>query len=213
MLKNKRGITLIALVVTIIILLILAGVTINMVLGDGGILNKTKVAAEKYQNAQEQEEYWVGKIENEIKNYEVNSNRDDDSEITTLKNQVKALTDRIEELENINSFSTTEKAIGKYIDGSTLYQITYTGHITPKSGENDSNYLDTTFIIGNIPSDAKKVVDIYYFIFWGNDESSYGGSRPTDSKDLPFVNARKIYVNNKDNNIDNDYILTIKYIK
>ena len=38
--KNQRGITLIALVITIIVLLILAGVTISMVVGDNGILTK-----------------------------------------------------------------------------------------------------------------------------------------------------------------------------
>lgn len=38
--KNKRGITLIALVITIIVLLVLAGVTLSLVLGNKGILNK-----------------------------------------------------------------------------------------------------------------------------------------------------------------------------
>lgn len=40
MLKNKRGITLIALVITIIILLILASVSLNLVLGDNGIIER-----------------------------------------------------------------------------------------------------------------------------------------------------------------------------
>ena len=35
--KEKRGITLIALVVTIVVLLILAGITINMLFSNGGI--------------------------------------------------------------------------------------------------------------------------------------------------------------------------------
>ena len=47
MLKNKKGITLVALVVTIVVLLILAGVSINLVLGDNGIINKAKEAKEK----------------------------------------------------------------------------------------------------------------------------------------------------------------------
>ena len=38
--KNQRGITLIALVITIIVLLILAGVSIAMLTGENGILNK-----------------------------------------------------------------------------------------------------------------------------------------------------------------------------
>lgn len=44
MLKNQKGITLVALVITIIVLLILAGVTISMVLGQNGILNQANSA-------------------------------------------------------------------------------------------------------------------------------------------------------------------------
>ena len=44
MLKNNKGITLIALVVTIIVLLILAGVSIAMLTGDNGILTQSKNA-------------------------------------------------------------------------------------------------------------------------------------------------------------------------
>ncbi len=43
-LKNKKGITLIALVVTIVVLLILAGVSINLVLDNNGIIQKGKDA-------------------------------------------------------------------------------------------------------------------------------------------------------------------------
>ena len=42
--REKRGITLIALVVTIIILVILAGVTINLVFGNDGIIERSKEA-------------------------------------------------------------------------------------------------------------------------------------------------------------------------
>ena len=44
--KNSKGITLVALVVTIIVLLILAGVTITSLLGDEGIISKAQKAAE-----------------------------------------------------------------------------------------------------------------------------------------------------------------------
>ena len=44
--KNQKGITLIALVITIIVLLILAGVTIAMLTGENGILNKATTDAE-----------------------------------------------------------------------------------------------------------------------------------------------------------------------
>ena len=60
---QERGITLIALVVTIIILLILAGVTLNMALSQNGLFSKTQEAADKYKQAQEDEELEIEKIE------------------------------------------------------------------------------------------------------------------------------------------------------
>ena len=49
--KNNKGITLVALVITIIVLLILAGVSISMVVGQNGILNRATNAAEKTSEA------------------------------------------------------------------------------------------------------------------------------------------------------------------
>lgn len=46
--KKENGITLIALVITIIVLIILAGVSINLVLGDNGIITKAKWAKKTY---------------------------------------------------------------------------------------------------------------------------------------------------------------------
>ena len=64
--RNKqKGITLIALVVTIIVLLILAGVAINLTVGENGIFNKAKFAKEKYTN----EEYLEQEQLNEIYAY------------------------------------------------------------------------------------------------------------------------------------------------
>ena len=42
--KNQKGITLVALVITIVVLLILAGVTISMVLGPNGVLTNSQKA-------------------------------------------------------------------------------------------------------------------------------------------------------------------------
>ena len=48
---NKNGITLIALVVTIVVLLILAGISLNLVLGNNGIVTKANLAVVKQENA------------------------------------------------------------------------------------------------------------------------------------------------------------------
>ena len=52
MLKNNKGITLIALVITIIVLLILAGVSIAMLTGENGILNQADRAGDATRDAE-----------------------------------------------------------------------------------------------------------------------------------------------------------------
>ena len=54
--KNNKGITLVALVITIIVLLILAGVSISMVVGENGVLNRATNAAEKTTEADAKQE-------------------------------------------------------------------------------------------------------------------------------------------------------------
>lgn len=53
--KNNKGITLIALVITIIVLLILAGVSIAMVTGDNGILGQASRAGAETKIAEAKE--------------------------------------------------------------------------------------------------------------------------------------------------------------
>lgn len=53
--KKQKGITLIALVITIIILIILAGVSINLLLGENGIIERAKTGKQDYIEAATEE--------------------------------------------------------------------------------------------------------------------------------------------------------------
>lgn len=71
--KNEKGITLIALVVTIIVLIILAGISINLVLGENGIIAKSKEAKLQHEISADLEtlnieygEYLIEKEKNKI---------------------------------------------------------------------------------------------------------------------------------------------------
>ena len=72
--KNKRnylkqnGITLIALVVTIVVLLILAGVTINALFGDTGIIKRAQDAQNKMDQAQDSDLTSLNNLNNWIEN-------------------------------------------------------------------------------------------------------------------------------------------------
>ncbi len=65
---KEKGITLIALVVTIIVLLILAGVSIAMLTGQNGILKKAQEAKEKTENAMIEEEKQIAMAEASMHN-------------------------------------------------------------------------------------------------------------------------------------------------
>ena len=64
--SNQTGITLIALVVTIVVLLILAGVSINALFGDNGIINKAKDAQNKMDQATQNDLDSINELNNWI---------------------------------------------------------------------------------------------------------------------------------------------------
>ena len=66
MLGDKKGITLVALVVTIVALLILAGVSINLVLGNNGIIAKAKDAETKSAEASQNDLKEMSNLEDEM---------------------------------------------------------------------------------------------------------------------------------------------------
>ena len=75
--KEKMGITLISLAVTIILILILAGVTIDAVFSENGIINKAKEVANSMNNALESDQAELNDLLeelNEIMNSEWNNN-------------------------------------------------------------------------------------------------------------------------------------------
>ena len=67
--KKEEGITLIALVITVIVLLILAGITITALSGDNGILTRAKEAKEKTKQTQEDEKQKLSNMENLLGSY------------------------------------------------------------------------------------------------------------------------------------------------
>lgn len=64
--KGQRGVTLVALVITVIVMLILAGVAISALTANDGLFGRTSNAADKYSNAAEQENHTVDNLMNYI---------------------------------------------------------------------------------------------------------------------------------------------------
>ncbi len=62
MLKNEKGITLIALVVTIVVLLILAAITVSLAINNNGVYNRALEAQQATINAQAYDRLTVNKV-------------------------------------------------------------------------------------------------------------------------------------------------------
>ena len=71
--RRNSGITLIALVVTIVVLIILATVSINTVLGDNGIIKKAQEAKEAYSKSVKAEDTAMQKLLNEMVQYDTDN--------------------------------------------------------------------------------------------------------------------------------------------
>ena len=65
--KQEKGITLIALVVTIIIMLILAGVSIKLAIDNNGVIGNAKEAKDQYEQAQANDESGMGDLASKLK--------------------------------------------------------------------------------------------------------------------------------------------------
>jgi len=64
---KSKGITLVALIITIIIMLILAGITLNLTLGNNGLFSRAKNVTEKWSEAEIKEKEDLKKLVNEIR--------------------------------------------------------------------------------------------------------------------------------------------------
>ena len=83
-LKNKKGITLIALVVTIVVLLILAAVSITALVGENGLITRAKLAAEKTNQSVQNDIAAMEELNQQLENL-INGEQ---SDTTTLITQI-----------------------------------------------------------------------------------------------------------------------------
>ena len=140
-LKINNGITLIALVITIIVLLILAGITIVTLTGDNGILNKAQSAGDKTNISKERE-----LIELAIINSRINDNKN-------LKIDKKILRQELLKIDGLTGIPESEeeaenqewKIIGKnetlYIIGENGLKMDNEDNLDNKIQESPADYF------------------------------------------------------------------------
>ena len=90
--RNQRGITLVSLVVTIIVLIILAGISINVLVGQNGIITRAQQAKENMVLAEQREEEQLNELYEQLEG----SNQGIPPEEETIED----LTDKLQDLQN-----------------------------------------------------------------------------------------------------------------
>ena len=106
--QTNEGITLIALVVTIVVLLILAGITINLVFSDNGIIRKAQEAANKTQEAVKNEQAQMNELADYMTNMLNEIGEGNSSEDITGPNG-KPLIETLTEIQTNNNVEAEDK--------------------------------------------------------------------------------------------------------
>lgn len=173
-LKRSKGITLIALVVTIIVLLILAGISISMLMGQNGILNRAAESKREHTVAQEREAIAIA--------YSASMNVDNIGKVTGLELQNEL--DKIMKNTAVTENDTDLNILFK--DTLHRYTISQDGTITKKD--------DLT------PEEANKIVRILSSnrVLTADGTVKYIGNESLNTTDCTKLNTSdaKIITNN-----------------
>ena len=133
----NNGITLIALIITIIVLLILAGVTINLTLGENGVFKTAEMAGKNYTQAQEKELAGLASLENTINNIVGGIDNNEEIKYQTLK-EVAVPGDYVK-------YDTGIAGLGENKDGKLTFIVLYNDETYGLQIISDNDVEDVTF--------------------------------------------------------------------
>ena len=192
-LKEKSGITLIVLVITIIVLLILAGVSIAMLTGENGIL--TQATESKKANTAGTEKEQIGLAMQSLKTKKQEDNVTDEITASELDEQLKYDGAKNVEVDNVNGYLRV-----KYVDSKNEYTVDQRGNIESegeitqpeniaKSWEALSK-LDTTWFSYNDLSSSNKKANVNAPVLKGNMKAiKYVGAEADTQTGSKWANA------------------------
>ena len=160
--KNQKGITLVALVVTIIVLIILAGISINLILGDNGMITIAKKAKENTELAKVEEEQQLNELYKELEteggNLSGGSNENAIEKITEFKT---AIATAIGEAGGIKPEVSSETAIFANNIKGIVKEVTKNATATAEDiAEGKTAWVNGEMITGNSTGNSSN--GIYY---------------------------------------------------
>ena len=175
MLRNKdKGITLIALVITIIILLILAGISISA-LTNQGLFKNAKIAQNATEKAEKEQGQRLNEYEDEINKYLNNANEDEKiGLITDNINKELSKTDNTK-LKDEKGNRIVVPAGFKIVNGATTVDKGIVIEDVTESGTKGSQFV--WIPVGKITKadGTTTTITLGRYVFYGTTESAYSG--------------------------------------
>ncbi len=142
MLKTQKGITLIALVVTIVVLLILAGVTISLLLDENGIIAKSKDARIETRAGTIRDEITLWEADKVASENGAGSHESMDVFLARLKTRGLINDEDIQKIKDTRELQVGKEIIKFPSDAKTLVQAFKDGEIKVGDYLNYNDYVD-----------------------------------------------------------------------
>ena len=205
MLKNKKGITLVALVVTIVVLLILAGVSINLVLGNNGIIVKAREAQKKSAEASQNDLIGMNELTQQLEGVlNENGGGNTGESGTDIKVPAEATAETAPYFPD-NTFAKKEGTIDTGLVIQDAKGNEYVWVVVPRTtavyattGLGKTTFTDADYI--NIETDLKNYTSIYRngtncSDTWYADDKNEGWLSETEYKALKNKMLKSVYEN------------------
>ena len=205
MLKNKKGITLVALVVTIVVLLILAGVSINLVLGNNGIIVKAREAQKKSAEASQNDLIGMNELTQQLEGVlNENGGGNTGESGTDIKVPAEATAETAPYFPD-NTFAKKEGTIDTGLVIQDAKGNEYVWVVVPRTtavyattGLGKTTFTDADYI--NIETDLKNYTSIYRngtncSDTWYADDKNEGWLSETEYKTLKNSMLKSVYEN------------------
>ncbi len=181
--KKNEGITMITLVVTVIVLIILAGVSLNTTIGENGIISQAQKARENIELARVEEEKQLNSLYEELENN--GQGIVDDSNIDAIE--------KLKQFKQVIATAITNEGVATAQTDTAETMANHIGKILKERTKdatattNDILVGKTAWVNGNKLTGVNKGYEVGY-------EEGYQAGQAGASKEIIYLGAKKVMI-------------------